>query len=104
MLCVLLYLLSKFPWPVTVNVADAYACGLAVPALQDSDVSLSGRLAVIEAQRNLEASVIDLVLDVEADNSEGVVKDCGMEEPIVYRCVFEKYLHGVIVCLIDVCS
>ena len=103
MLGILFYLLRQLPWPAAVDVADAYTCGMAVPALQDPDVGLSGRLAVIEAQRNLEASVIYLVLDAEADDSEGVMKDCGVEEPVVYRCVLEKYLHGVIVYLIDVC-
>lgn len=96
MLGILFNFLCQFPWPAAVKVADAYAGCVVVPALQYPDVCLLGGLSAFEAQRYLETSVIDLVLDAEADDSEGLMKDCGMKEPVVYRRVFKKYLHGFI--------
>ncbi len=95
MLCILLDLLCQFHRPAAVELADADGRGEVVPALQDPLVSLTGVVPVPEAERNLQTSVVDLVLDAEADHGKRLVKDCCVKEAEVDAGVLEEYLHGL---------
>ena len=93
MLGILLDLLCQFHRPAAVELADAYGRSEVVPALKDPLVCLTGVVPVLEAERYLKASVIDLVLDAEADHGKRLVKYSCVEEIEVNAGVLEKYLH-----------
>ena len=95
MLGILLDLLRQFHRPTAVELADADGRSEVVPALQDLLVSLTGVVPVPEAERNLQTSVVDLVLDAEADHGKSLVKDCCVKEAEVDAGVLEEYLHGL---------
>lgn len=95
MLGILLDLLCQLHRPAAVELADADVCGEVVPALQDPLVSLTGVVTVPEAERDLQASVVDSVLDAEADHGKRLVKYSRVEEVEVDAGVLEEYLHGL---------
>ena len=51
--------------------------------MKDTRVCLSGILAVTEDHRQLKASLVDLRLYPQADDSEGLVKDCSIVVAVV---------------------
>ena len=73
MLCVLFHLQGSVHRPVALKVAEADASSAGVAACYNPFERLSGILSIPEDERKLQILVVDISLDTEADDSEGLM-------------------------------